>query len=410
MGSPLIKGVDEKGARARENRRFVKGRVTAVYPASNTAATDVGVIDRITGITVPFIVPYTPTSPPQVGDVVPFDYSGTSNHSVRIGIGRLGGQNSPGSQTVNASNVGLEVKEVDGAPDVTGVVQIKVPNGSLTDNTGGSVSLSMPVFVGDSGSGGVKGEVPAPAAGDAAAGKFLKADGTFEVPPGSGGVPNYVGFHAYNSATQTVLGNVDNNIGFDSERTDTNAFHFSSAAALTGTVTKTNGSTTVTGSGTAFTTELSINQVFTIPGGGGTDTVVVTAIASNISLTVAVAPLRTASGQTATRVNYAVAIPAGQDGKYRPTLQLAMTARLVNSGGTEPNAQIRIQTGTDIGTTLVVAIVLFVDSEYLSLTAPDVDMAAGDIFYCTVYPGTTNKTINNSARYSCEFSAQFLGA
>lgn len=41
-------------------------------------------------------------------------------------------------------------------------------------------------FVGDSGSGGTKGLVPAPAAGDAAAGKFLKADGTFEAPSGSG--------------------------------------------------------------------------------------------------------------------------------------------------------------------------------------------------------------------------------
>lgn len=36
-------------------------------------------------------------------------------------------------------------------------------------------------FVGDSGSGGTKGLVPAPAAGDAAAGKFLKADGTWAV-------------------------------------------------------------------------------------------------------------------------------------------------------------------------------------------------------------------------------------
>lgn len=43
----------------------------------------------------------------------------------------------------------------------------------------------LPDFVGDSGSGGTKGAVPAPAAGDAAAGKFLKADGTFAVPAGS---------------------------------------------------------------------------------------------------------------------------------------------------------------------------------------------------------------------------------
>lgn len=43
----------------------------------------------------------------------------------------------------------------------------------------------LTAVVGDSGSGGTKGLVPAPAAGDAAAGKFLKADGSFAVPLGS---------------------------------------------------------------------------------------------------------------------------------------------------------------------------------------------------------------------------------
>ena len=37
----------------------------------------------------------------------------------------------------------LEVKEVDGAPDVTGVSLIIVSNGKLTDNGGGSVSLDI---------------------------------------------------------------------------------------------------------------------------------------------------------------------------------------------------------------------------------------------------------------------------
>ncbi len=46
----------------------------------------------------------------------------------------------------------------------------------------------LDAFVGDSGSGGTKGLVPAPAAGDAAAGKFLKADGTFAAPSGAGAV------------------------------------------------------------------------------------------------------------------------------------------------------------------------------------------------------------------------------
>jgi hypothetical protein len=42
----------------------------------------------------------------------------------------------------------------------------------------------LPVMTGDSGSGGVRGAVPAPAAGDAAAGKYLKADGTWDAPAG----------------------------------------------------------------------------------------------------------------------------------------------------------------------------------------------------------------------------------
>lgn len=45
---------------------------------------------------------------------------------------------------------------------------------------GGPFTVDVNAFVGDSGSGGVKGAVPAPAAGDAAAHKFLKASGAWE--------------------------------------------------------------------------------------------------------------------------------------------------------------------------------------------------------------------------------------
>jgi hypothetical protein len=52
--------------------------------------------------------------------------------------------------------------------------------------------------VGDSGSGGTKGLVPAPASGDAAAGKFLKADATWAVPAGgSGGAGVFSQFTPY---------------------------------------------------------------------------------------------------------------------------------------------------------------------------------------------------------------------
>lgn len=56
----------------------------------------------------------------------------------------------------------------------------------------------LPSFIADSGSGGTKGLVPAPTAGQAAAGAFLKANALFEVPPtfvgdaGAGGSVGYV--------------------------------------------------------------------------------------------------------------------------------------------------------------------------------------------------------------------------
>jgi hypothetical protein len=46
-------------------------------------------------------------------------------------------------------------------------------------------TLAISNFTGDSGSGGAKGAVPAPASGDSSAGKFLKADGTWAIPPGT---------------------------------------------------------------------------------------------------------------------------------------------------------------------------------------------------------------------------------
>lgn len=60
--------------------------------------------------------------------------------------------------------------------------------GNVEDLTATQATALLNAFVGDSGSGGTKGLVPAPAAGDAAANKFLKADGTFSVPSGAGDV------------------------------------------------------------------------------------------------------------------------------------------------------------------------------------------------------------------------------
>lgn len=58
---------------------------------------------------------------------------------------------------------------------------------SPMDLTSAQVTGMLDAMVGDSGAGGVKGLCPAPGAGDAAAGKFLRADGTYALAGGVAG-------------------------------------------------------------------------------------------------------------------------------------------------------------------------------------------------------------------------------
>lgn len=71
--------------------------------------------------------------------------------------------------------------------------------GNVEALTAAQVMDLLPDFTGDSGSGGIPGRVPAPAAGDAAANKFLKANGAWAAPP-SGLDPGAIMDFAMNSA------------------------------------------------------------------------------------------------------------------------------------------------------------------------------------------------------------------
>lgn len=72
-------------------------------------------------------------------------------------------------------------------PAGTYKMRVTASTGDPEDATAAQATAGLDAMIGDSGAGGTKGLVPAPAAGDAAAGKFLRADGTWAVPASSGG-------------------------------------------------------------------------------------------------------------------------------------------------------------------------------------------------------------------------------
>lgn len=101
-----------------------------------------------------------------------------------------------------------------------------------------------------------------------------------------------------------------------------NGQHFASAAALTGTVAKTASSGAVVGTGTLFTSELTVGQVISIPGTAAEE-VVVTVITDNTHITVAPVLANSASGQTATRKN--TGWVCRQAGRYRIDFRVGVT-------------------------------------------------------------------------------------
>lgn len=74
-------------------------------------------------------------------------------------------------------------------------------SGDYSHRTPTQVTAALDAFTGDSGSGGVKGLVPAPASGDAAANKYLKADGTWATVSGGSGIT--IGTTTITSGTNT---------------------------------------------------------------------------------------------------------------------------------------------------------------------------------------------------------------
>jgi hypothetical protein len=145
------------------------------------------------------VEPDTVTATDDDNAVVTFAVAQTGRCVVAATLADGGGGGSGTVTSVGVSGV-TGIISVSGSPVTTsGTVALSLDtqtaNRVLAGPTTGSaaaptfralVAADLPAMVGDSGSGGTKGAVPAPASGDAAAGKYLKADGTWTTPSGSG--------------------------------------------------------------------------------------------------------------------------------------------------------------------------------------------------------------------------------
>lgn len=80
------------------------------------------------------------------------------------------------------------IGRISGAGDPEEIACTAAGRSMIAAASASAQTALLSAMVGDSGAGGTKGLAPAPAAGDAAAGKFLKADGTWAAPTGGSGL------------------------------------------------------------------------------------------------------------------------------------------------------------------------------------------------------------------------------
>jgi hypothetical protein len=183
-----------------------------------------------------------------------------------------------------------------------------------------------------------------PDSGSFAAGTVVRVYGE---PSSAGGSAVGTGTRLRIGSNQSIPNATATLLNWDTEDNDADNQHYTSSANLTGTVSKTASSTTLTGSSTLFTSELSVGQVISVPGTVA-EKRVVTAIASDTSLTVNSTFVNTASGQTATRVNSAVVFR--QSGFY--TLEANIYSAALASGTASLQFWLNSLTTATSGTTI----------------------------------------------------------
>lgn len=129
----------------------------------------------------------------------------------------------PGSVAATIANAAVTNAKLANMANGTFKARITSGTGVPEDITGTQATTLLDDFVGDSGSGGTKGLVPAPASGDGST-KFLKADGTWDVPPGgAGGISSING--QTDAAQLLTVGTTGTDFNIDQSGSDTNVFN-----------------------------------------------------------------------------------------------------------------------------------------------------------------------------------------
>jgi hypothetical protein len=141
---------------------------TATFLGRNTAAT--GDVEELSVATAKSLLNLTGTNSGDQTITLTGDVTGSGTGSFAATIANSAVTLAKMADMATASFIGRNTA-------ATGVPEV------LSATTATAILNAM---VGDSGSGGTKGLVPAPAAGDAAAGKFLKGDGTWATPSAGG--------------------------------------------------------------------------------------------------------------------------------------------------------------------------------------------------------------------------------
>lgn len=144
------------------------GTVTLSLPAATDTLVGLAATQTLTNKTL---------TAPTIGDFT----NATHSHANSAGGGTLAASVIASGQIAAArGGTGLDTSASTGYPSLSAGTWSVVNATTLT--------AALNAVVGDSGAGGTKGLVPAPAAGDAAASKYLKADGTWATVSGGGGL------------------------------------------------------------------------------------------------------------------------------------------------------------------------------------------------------------------------------